>query len=540
MDTTPAPIPALQTAQVAWINNQWAEHPANDLTPARLGLLLRDAEQGDILAQSDLFSDVEERDLHIQSELAKRRRAVTLLPWALVPRANATDAEKKISETLTELIESIEELPELLFDLTDAIAKGFSAVEIEWARRRDGLWVPKRFHFRDQRLFKIARMAGSEEVRLNDMSAQGQRLQQLGWILHRSKARSGSMVRAPLFRTLVWAFLPKAFALNDWSEFLEVYGYPMRLGKYSPAATSDERSTLLRAVVDLGRRAGGIIPESMNISLLDAVTGDPEAFHAMVSYQDKLISTAILGGTLTTQADGKSSTNALGNVHNEVRMDLRDDDAQNLAATLTRDLVLALGTVNGLVDDPLRCPRWQFDTQEAEDLTAYADALPKLVGVGMQIDADWAHERLKIPKASTPANALKTPTSPVSFNPGNVGAIPEKAASNFAGAIAAAISPDAIDVPHETVLNQIEMETESALGDWLNTLKAKVERAESMEALRNDLINSYGHLPVERIAAVMEAGFALRALQGMEDVLAESTPQATEKTTRPAGGGAGS
>lgn len=412
-----------------------------------------------------------------------------------------------------------------MFDLTDAIAKGFSAVEIEWARRRDGLWIPKRFHFRDQRLFKIARMAGSEEVRLNDMSAQGQRLQQLGWILHRSKARSGSMVRAPLFRTLVWAFLPKAFALNDWSEFLEVYGYPMRLGKYSPAATKEERATLLRAVVDLGRRAGGIIPESMNLSLLDAVTGDPEAFHAMVSYQDKLISTAILGGTLTTQADGKSSTNALGNVHNEVRMDLRDDDAQNLAATLTRDLVLAIGSVNGLVNDPLRCPRWQFDTQQAEDLTAYADALPKLVGVGMQIDADWAHERLKIPKASTPANALKTPTSPAAANPSNVAGIPEKAASNFAGAIAAANQPDAIDVPHETVLNQIEKETESALGDWLNTLKAKVERAESMEALRNDLINSYGHLPVERMAAVMQAGFALRALQGMEDVLAETKQQ---------------
>ncbi|MCY9814236.1 phage portal protein family protein [Aeromonas caviae] len=31
------------------------------------------------------------------------------------------------------------------------------------------------------------------------------------------------------------------------------------------------------------------------------------------------MSKAILGGTLTSQADGKSSTNALGNVHNEVR-----------------------------------------------------------------------------------------------------------------------------------------------------------------------------------------------------------------------------
>ncbi|SLM64493.1 Mu-like prophage FluMu protein gp29 [Dickeya aquatica] len=36
----------------------------------------------------------------------------------------------------------------------------------------------------------------------------------------------------------------------------------------------------------------------------------------------------ILGGTLTSQADGKTSTNALGNVHNEVRHDILVADAR--------------------------------------------------------------------------------------------------------------------------------------------------------------------------------------------------------------------
>ncbi|MGL9774415.1 MAG: phage portal protein family protein [Sodalis sp. (in: enterobacteria)] len=36
----------------------------------------------------------------------------------------------------------------------------------------------------------------------------------------------------------------------------------------------------------------------------------------------------MLGGALTTQADGKSSTNALGNVHNEVRHELIASDAR--------------------------------------------------------------------------------------------------------------------------------------------------------------------------------------------------------------------
>ena len=519
--------PNLQTARVAWIHeSQWANHPSESISPQRMAMLLQEAERGDITAQADLFSDIEERDAHIQSEIGKRRRAVTQLPWQLVDKSDATPAEKANAKKLHDLIESIEELPQLLFDLTDAIGKGFSAVEQEWTRRRDGLAVPRRFHFREQRMFRVSRFAGSDEICLNDMTANGQRLQPLGWIVHQSKSRSGSIVRAPLFRSLAWAWLPKVFALADWSEFLEVYGYPIRLGKYDPGVKDEERDTLMQAVVDIGRRAGGIIPRSMTIDLLDAVTGDPETFARMVEKQDKYISTLILGATLTSGADGKSSTNALGQVHNEVRLDIRDDDAQNLAATLTRDLVFALAQVNGWFDDPMRCPRWQFDTQQPEDLKLYADALPQLVDIGMQIDLNWAHERLKIPKAASPADALKSPTRPPEQNRSIATSNRESRSGNFAGAHPAHICALTGDSHSESAALQsvdaLERAVEPVLGDWLAQIKLIVERAESLEQMRNQLIDAYGMLPVEQMAAAMEQGFALRAAQGVLDVQQES------------------
>lgn len=514
--------PNMQTARVAWIHDsQWAEHPAESITPSRLAMLLREAERGDITAQADLFSDIEERDAHVQSELGKRRRAVTQLPWQLVDKPDASELEKANSKKLHDLIESIEELPQLLFDLTDATGKGFAAVEIEWMRRRDGLAVPRRFHFREQRMFRISRFAGSEEICLNDMTAQGQRLQPFGWIVHQSKSRSGSLTRAPLFRSIAWGWLPKVFAQSDWSEFLEVYGYPIRLGKYGPSATQEERDTLMRAVVEIGRRAGGIIPESMTIDLLDAVTGDPETFARLVEKQDKYLSTLVLGATLTSGADGKSSTNALGNVHNEVRLDIRDDDAVGLAATLSRDLVFALAQINGWFDDPMRCPRWQFDTQQPEDLKLYAEALPKLVEAGMEIDRDWAHERLKIPKAKSPDNALKTRTAPVSANPMRFSALPGTSRGNFAsgipGHVCAARAESPGEVAHLEAVDALERAAEPVLGDWLATIRAVVERAESMEQLRNELIHLYEDLPTAQMAAVMELAGALRAARGVLD-----------------------
>ena len=70
-----------QTAEIAWLTNQWQEHPVVGLTPARLHRLLTDAEQGNLQAQADLFCDMEERDGHIFSEMDKRKKAINSLDW---------------------------------------------------------------------------------------------------------------------------------------------------------------------------------------------------------------------------------------------------------------------------------------------------------------------------------------------------------------------------------------------------------------------------------------------------------------------------
>ncbi len=65
-----------QTAEVAWLSNQWQEHPVVGMTPQRMHQLLTGAEQGNLQAQADLFSDMEERDGHIFSEMDKRKKGV--------------------------------------------------------------------------------------------------------------------------------------------------------------------------------------------------------------------------------------------------------------------------------------------------------------------------------------------------------------------------------------------------------------------------------------------------------------------------------
>lgn len=132
----------------------------------------------------------------------------------------------------------------------------------------------------------------------------------------------------------------------------------------------------------------------------------------MIGWCERTQSKAILGGTLTSQADGKSSTNALGNVHNEVRHDLLVSDATQLSATLTRDLVYPLLAINKGGPDPRRLPRLVFDTREPEDLSLYAEALPKLVGVGFKIPVDYVHDKLRIPAPKEDEEVLSVASTP--------------------------------------------------------------------------------------------------------------------------------
>ena len=210
--------------------------------------------------------------------------------------------------------------------------------------------------------------------------------------------QSGWLPRSGLFRTVAWAYLIRAYALNANIAYTQMHGLPLRLGKYPPGSTAEDKSALLHALRCLGQDAAGIIPAGMEVIFQTPTTTTQDIPGQLVTRCEQGMSKAILGGTLTTQADGKTSTNALGTIHNEVRRDLLAADAMQLAATLTSQLLALLCLLNLGITDRKLLPYWRFDTQEAGDLALYADALPKLAPY-MKISRQFVHERLKLPVA---------------------------------------------------------------------------------------------------------------------------------------------
>ena len=65
-----------QTARVATLAHFMVESQLDGLTPAKAARILRQADQGDILAQHQLFDDMYDRDAHLRCEFDKRAGAV--------------------------------------------------------------------------------------------------------------------------------------------------------------------------------------------------------------------------------------------------------------------------------------------------------------------------------------------------------------------------------------------------------------------------------------------------------------------------------
>ena len=284
---------------------------------------------------------------------------------------------------------------------------------------------------------------------------------------------------------LVWPYLFKHYSVGDMAEFLDIYGLPTRVGKYPGNATNEEKLTLMRAVAGIGHNAAGIIPASMAIEFEQAVQGSEAPFEAMISWAERSISKAIIGGTLTSEGGGTGLGSGLAEIHNEVRMDIRDSDCKQLAGTITNQLIYPLLALNKGFADARRCPRFQMDTQEPEDLKSFADSLPKLVGIGMKITANWAHDKLRIPVPAEGEEVLGVPAAQVVEPPEPNE--PKPADKTKAKALLAALTKNmGSDFPDQDAVDGalalLDGELQPQIAKWLKPALTALSSTESSEA----------------------------------------------------------
>ncbi|HUO06436.1 MAG TPA: DUF935 domain-containing protein [Candidatus Binataceae bacterium] len=416
-------------------------HPSAGLTPVRLAQILREAEFGDPFLYLELAEEMEEKDLHYLAVLRTRKETCAQLDIVVRPASGAEEDHRAADLVREMIVGGPIQLESALFDILDAIGKGYSASEIIWdTQGRE--WIPARLKWRDPRWFMFDWIAGEEMlVRTlkgegdiipveNEPQAAGRHFEGGGlmpmaragigiqpltaplapfkFITHFSQAKAGLPIRGGLARAAGWAYLFKNYVLKDWVTFTEVFGQPLRLGKYKPGSTEQDKQALLRAVSSIGTDAAAIVPESMAIEFIEARgSASAEMYRGFCEYLDAQVSKAVLGQTLTTEMPSSGGgSRAAAEVHDTVRRDILSADARRLGATLTRDLVRPIIDLN--LGPRRQYPQIQLSLPDDRDEKAFAEIIAMLADRGLRVGQKAILDRLGLPQAQ-PGEAILTP-----------------------------------------------------------------------------------------------------------------------------------
>lgn len=397
-----------QAATSTFARNPVGPEMSPGLEPGRLAQILRWSIEGDPEAYLALAEEMEERFAHYAAVISIRKRQVARLP-VTVDAASSDPLDQAEAELVRRVVESA---PFRLakIDMLDAIGKGFSAVEMIWDTSAT-VWAPTRFLWRDPRFF-VFDPADLETIRLR-ATGEPQRLKDFGWIIHRAKAKSGLSIRAGLARQVAPLFLFQSFNNKDWAIFAEAFGMPYRLGKYGAGASESDKAALMRALVSMGVDGAGIVPSGSEIDLLEprGVAGSTDLYERRAEYINRQVSKIVLGQTGTTEALAGGGY-ALGKVHDDVRGDIRDADAEQLAATVSDQLVPPLVQFNFPDRErPRGLPVVRIAYRDADDISAYVDRIVRLVPLGLQVDMAEVQKRVGVTPPRPGATLLRAPPS---------------------------------------------------------------------------------------------------------------------------------
>lgn len=387
--------------------NRWltpiTDSVASVLTPEKLAGLMRAADEGDVAAYLTLAEEMEEREPQFRSVLSQRKFAVCSSEIT-VEAASEEAIDVEIADAVRELT-TADPFEALLLDALDAINKGYSINEILWdTDGPNGWWWPRGYRWRDPRWFRFDPVTLTA-LRLEDGSVEGVPLAPAKFIVHHPALKSGLPARGGIARTIALLYVAKRYAAPQLSRFLEVMGVPARYAR-SNSTNESERISLLRELRRLGSDAAAVIPEGVEVMLLESKSGrgGPADIARALEYWDGQISKAVLGQTMTTD-DGASK--AQSTTHYSVKVDFTQHDNRQLSASINRDLVRNFVVFN--FGPRPRYPRIRIKVEEREDLVAFTQAVTPFVDRGLEVDQRQIRERLGLNEPEPGAPLLVVP-----------------------------------------------------------------------------------------------------------------------------------
>jgi phage gp29-like protein len=470
---------------------------------------MRGANEGDAESYLTLAEEIEERYLHYSAQLATRKRAVSGITPEIVP---ASEDAKAI-----EIADFVRRFAPLVrgatFNMLDALGKGFSVTEILWdtSGPPGTPFVPRALERIEPRWFQFDKETG-QIIRLKSDNSDGEALAPGKFLTLTTVFKSGLPIRGGLARAAAWGYMYANFGVKEWVTFIEQFGKPLRLGRYTAGAVSPaDLEKLYEALQGLGMDAAAMLPDNMRIEFPEVANarGENGLWLNLIEYFDRQISKLVLGQTLTadTGQNGGGSF-SLGQVHNEVRLDILKDDAEQVAALVNTQFIPLLVSLN--FGEQGAYPEYRIPVEDPEDQTALAAIVKDAVAMGQPVGQAWFSRKFSIPLPEEDEPTLQAAAASAPLLEGGGAPAPGGVRARQRQAEHAA-AWDAVD--------RLQKDAAPALNKWIGKLEAMLASAGSLEEFREMLLAAYPDLEPSEMVEALSPAFMSAWLAGVDEAV---------------------
>lgn len=452
------------------------------------------------------------RDDQVSATFAQRRHAVISRPWSVTPGGNKRQdklAAKMVEDTLNLL-----DWDTITDHMLYARFHGFGAAEILWQVKGGQLCIQD-IRVRNRRRFGFA---GDFELRLLTTSnPMGEPVpERKFWVASVGASHADEPYGLGLGHALYWPVFFKRSGARFWATYLEKYGAPTAMGTFRRGTEQAERNTLLQALQSIATEAGIIVPEGVEVKLLEASRGGNAGYETWMNYWDGAIAKIVLGQTMTTD-NGSSYSQA--SVHYDVRQDIVAADADLVCQSANNSWV------KWLIDYNLpgaAYPHIWRDMEDAEDLKERSNRDKALFELGYKLKEDAVARvygddyEIVQPPEPEPEQSQPEPDAAQT-------APTEKAEPRPIGFRIELAEPDDLpNLPITPMAEQLEKEAAPAWSEIMAHVQQLVDTAPDLPTLRDQLLNAYATLPETNLPDVMSIAFSAANLAGRYDVDQES------------------
>ncbi len=427
-------------------------------------------------------------DSHVSGCVRRRKAAVKSLEWRITPTGN-----KQVDDVLNELFDRLP-LANIINQMLDASLFGYQALEITWGN--DGkYWLPETIDGKPQEWF-VFDENNQLMLRTKD-NYFGEALPDKKFLLVTQQADYMNPYGQADLSKCFWAATFKKGGLKFWFEFTEKYGSPWLIGKHPRQAQIHEINALLDSLENMLGTAVAAIPDdsSINVEESSGKGASAQNYDDFLKYCKSEIAIALLGQNQTTEAEANRASATAGL---EVTEDIRNDDAAMVETTFNQ-LLKWICELNFSVE---QLPKFELYEQEQIDLVQ-VERDSKLSALGVRFTEQYVKRTYNFEDGDIIVQAVETP-------------------QKFAKNKTVEFSEKGVHPIADGIIEQLEIEGESHVDDWLQSVQDRLSQAESLEDFRNGLDSLIPELDFSEYGKVMAWASTTAYLAGKQSVMDET------------------